>query len=309
MHPISDDVDPVRGENQDWRGTNFAMNEKPSPYRTIDFPEDRRDLPVINELNAHKHFMYALLEVDVTTVRTAIEVHRVETGELLSFTGYLAMCLARAVEEDKIVQAYMKGRKQLVVSDEVDVGLMVERRKGEKSILMGYVIRGANRKSYREIHEEIRAAQSDSVPDDGGMPSWFRMLLLLPWPLSAVSKALIQWTFRQDPASFTSMAGTVGITAVGMFGKGRGGWGVVPVIHNLALIVGGTIRKPAVVEGRIEPREMLDLTIAFDHDVIDGAPAARFAKRLVDLIQAGHGLEGLSGTPGCRAGPTTFRKT
>lgn len=285
------------------------MSEDSHAYQIVDFPQDRRDLPIISELNARKHFMYALLEVDVTAARAAIEAHRVETGELLSFSGYLALCLARAVAEDKRVQAYVKGSKHLLVCDDVDVGLMVERTKGEKSVLMGYVIRSANRKSYREIHVEIRAAQAEPVPENGGMPSWFRRLLLLPWPFSGISRALIQAAVRRDPTIFTSMAGTVGITSVGMFGKGKGGWGVVPVIHNLALIVGGTIRKPAVTDRGIEPREMLDMTIAFDHDVIDGAPAARFAKRLVDLIQDGYGLEDISACAGEAGVPAAVCET
>jgi pyruvate/2-oxoglutarate dehydrogenase complex dihydrolipoamide acyltransferase (E2) component len=44
------------------------------------------------------------------------------------------------------------------------------------------------------------------------------------------------------------------------------------------------------VEDRIEPREILNLTVAFDHDVVDGAPAARFVERLVDLIESEDGL-------------------
>jgi hypothetical protein len=48
------------------------------------------------------------------------------------------------------------------------------------------------------------------------------------------------------------------------------------------LIVGGFSRKPAVIDGRIEPRDMLDLTVAFDHDVVDGAGGAArgIARRL-----------------------------
>ena len=46
-----------------------------------------------------------------------------------------------------------------------------------------------------------------------------------------------------------------------------------------------------MVEGRIEPREILNLTVVFDHDVIDGAPAARFVRRLVELIESGSGLD------------------
>ena len=52
----------------------------------------------------------------------------------------------------------------------------------------------------------------------------------------------------------------------------------------------GIIRKPAIVDGRIEPRDMLCLTVGFDHDVVDGAPAARFVERLVALIESGYGL-------------------
>jgi hypothetical protein len=32
------------------------------------------------------------------------------------------------------------------------------------------------------------------------------------------------------------------------------------------------------------------LTVLFDHDIVDGAPAARFTRRLVELIESGYGL-------------------
>jgi len=86
------------------------------------------------------------------------------------------------------------------------------------------------------------------------------------------------------------MFATVGITAVGMFGKGLGGWGIAPTAHALELVVGSTAWKPTVVEGRIEPREILNLTVVFNHDVIDEAPAARFTRRFVELIESGYGL-------------------
>lgn len=267
------------------------MNEKSGTYHVIDFPTERRDMPGINELNAQKHFMYGLLEVDVTVAKQFIAATRAQTGENLSFTGYLTFCLARAVDENKAVQAYRKGHKQLVMFDNVDVGLMIERKSGENHTLTGYVIRGANHKTYREIHQEIRSVQAKPVPPNGGMPTWLRSALLLPWPLSAWFRALIRLALNRDPTIFTSMTGTVGISAVGMFGKGMSGWGIVPVIHVLDLLVGSTVWKPAVVEGRIEPRAILNLTVVFDHDVIDGAPATRFARRLVELIERGYGLD------------------
>ncbi|HXZ03819.1 MAG TPA: 2-oxo acid dehydrogenase subunit E2 [Ktedonobacteraceae bacterium] len=41
-------------------------------------------------------------------------------------------------------------------------------------------------------------------------------------------------------------------------------------------------------------RDYLSLTLSFNHDLIDGAPAARFTQRLEDLIENGYGLEGSS---------------
>ena len=86
---------------------------------------------------------------------------------------------------------------------------------------------------------------------------------------------------------------TVGLTAVGMFGKG-GGWAIPFGVHTLDIALGGIAEKPGVVDGRIEIREYLSLTISFDHDIIDGAPAARFAQRFKELIETGFGLDRLS---------------
>ena len=267
------------------------MNEKTGPYHVIDLPAERRMMPDLFDLSWRRHCMYGLLEVDVTIAKRFIDDCKAQTGEALSFTGYLAFCLARAVNEDKVVQAYLKGRKQLVVFDDVNVGLMVERKIGGERVLTGHVIRGANHKTYREIHQEIRAVQSKPVPPNGGMTSWFRSALLLPWPLSGWFKGLFRRVMRRDPTIPISMAGTVGVTAVGMFGKSLGGWGLAPTMHSLDLVVGSITCKPGVMDGRIEPREILNLTVAFDHDVIDGAPATRFVRRLVELIESGYGLD------------------
>ena len=267
------------------------MNDRTNQYQIVDLAPERRAMAAYQDLKAGRHNMYALLEVDVTVARKFIEDYEVTTGEQLSFTGYLISCLARAVDADKSVQAYRKGSKKLLLFDDVDVGFMVELKIGEKRFLTGRVIRAANRKTYREIHEEIRAVQSSPALADAEGVSWFRKAMLLPWPLCNLFKSFFRSALRRDPTIVTSMAGTVGISSVGMFGKGHAGWGIATGTHGLDLVVGGTARKLAEVEGRIEPREMLCLTIIFDHDIIDGAPAARFTRRLVELIESGYGLE------------------
>ena len=69
--------------------------------------------------------------------------------------------------------------------------------------------------------------------------------------------------------------GTVGVTAVGMFGSGMGKM-VHITLHTLSLGVWGMDSMPWNHEGKIVNREVVGLTIAMDHAIIDGAPAARF---------------------------------
>lgn len=267
------------------------MNNKLGPHHVVALSPERRLMMNALDMPRSNHNMYGLLEVDVTCAREFIARHKARTGETLSFTGFLALCLARAVDQDKSVQAVLKGRKQLVLFDDVDVGLMIEGKVGEKKVLTGHVIRGANHKTYREIHQEIRSVQSTTVSLNKEAPAWFRTAMLLPFPLSGLFKALVGMVLRGDPTISVSLLGTVGITSIGMFGEGHSGWGIFPTIQVLGLIVGTITRKPVVVQERIEPREILNLTVVFDHNVIDGAPAARFTQRLVELIESGYGLD------------------
>jgi pyruvate/2-oxoglutarate dehydrogenase complex dihydrolipoamide acyltransferase (E2) component len=81
------------------------------------------------------------------------------------------------------------------------------------------------------------------------------------------------------------LAGTLGVTSVGMFGRGPAR-AVALQVHTLDVVLGATDVRPCDVEGRIESRSMLAVTLMFDHDVVDGAPAARFASRLRELVES-----------------------
>jgi hypothetical protein len=87
------------------------------------------------------------------------------------------------------------------------------------------------------------------------------------------------WRMREYPQLQKKYWGTVVLTAVGMFGKGAG-WGIPISGDTLSIMLGGIAEKPGVVDGHIAIREYLSLTISFDHNIIDGAPAARFTERL-----------------------------
>ena len=80
--------------------------------------------------------------------------------------------------------------------------------------------------------------------------------------------------FQEDPWWLKQSIGTVGMTSVGMFGTGSG-WAIPFGVHTLEIALGGIAQKPGIVDGRIEIRDYLCLTMSVDHDIIDGAPALR----------------------------------
>ncbi len=260
------------------------MKQKHADYQVVPYPKIRRWMAAMFRSVQHKPMIHGLLEVDVTRARAHLREHKAITGESLSFTTFLIACLAKAVDEHKAVQACRKGSKQLILFEEVDVYTPIERDvAGQKQVLPS-IIRAANRKTVREIHREIRAAQVQDVTKD------LMRLQSLPTLLFKPYLWIFTWRGRTHPHLWKKNAGTVGITAVGMFGNGAG-WGI-PIAPPTALMVtvGGIAEKPGVVDGTIAIRNYLSLTVSFDHDMIDGAPAARFTERLKELIESGYGL-------------------
>ena len=135
------------------------MKQQHVDYQVVPYPKIRRWLAAAYRSVQHKPMIHGLLEVDVTSVRARLREHQANTGESLSFTAFLTACLAKAVEEHKAVQAVRKGRKHLILFDEVDVYTPIEREVDGQKQFITSIIRAANRKTVREIHQEIRAVQ------------------------------------------------------------------------------------------------------------------------------------------------------
>jgi len=261
------------------------MTNKSNAYQVIPFPAARHVIVDAGRLASRRHIIHGLLELDVTRPREITRQHKAQTGESLSFTGFIVTCLAQAIAANPAVQAYRTWRNRLVIFDDVDVVTPIEPHAG--GVAVPHVIRAANRKTFREIHDEIRAVQARPTrsAQTGG-------LIELAPRVPTLVRDVFYWGLRQNPHWSKAIQGTVIVTAVGMFGQGSG-WGIgfLPY-HTLGLTLAGISSKPGVVNGRIEIREYLQLTISVDHDVVDGAPAARFAQQLKERIERGDGLCG-----------------
>lgn len=265
----------------------MTMGEQQPGYEVVSFGRFQRHMIDWMSLMHRQHTVHALLEVDVTEARQMLHRHRAETGEPSSFTAFIVASLAKAIAEDRRMHAYRKGRRTLVLFDDVDVAVAVEREVEGDRVPVGMVVRCADKKAVPAIHREIRNAKTEAAPWSRAvrwLPSW----LLIP----AFLRRLLWRLFLSDPRRRKALAGTVVVTSVGMFGSGAA-WGIPLTLYTLCVTVGGIARKPWVArtrqqrDERIEVREVLAMTISVDHDVIDGAPAARFASRLKEIIEDG----------------------
>jgi pyruvate/2-oxoglutarate dehydrogenase complex dihydrolipoamide acyltransferase (E2) component len=268
-------------------------------FEKYNFPQFRN--PTIDTMiwGRQRHHIPILVEIDVTIARAAIHHQKAKMGQGISFTGWIVKCLAQAISTHKYVQALRQGKGQLVIFDDVDITIVIERiaDAGEK-LPMPYIIRKANEKTVAEIHAEIRAAQkslvgSGEVQLGASRTAWMtKIFTMLPQFL----RNLLFWQpLFHDPFLLKRTIGTVSVTAISMFGGGGMSWGIPIGIHPLLIAVGGIAKRPGVIDEQIVIREYVGMTIMFDHDVTDGAPVARFIGYLRELMESGYGLEEVGG--------------
>jgi len=260
-------------------------------YQISEFPKAR--IPTLDflALGDKYHYVKSLIEVDVTDGRQYITNHENKTGVKLSFTAWLLKCIGKAASEHQAVHSMMMGKKKIIQFDDVDVSITVEKSINGVKAPMPLVIRKTNEKNVLQIHEEIRDAQKEDINGASvlgentikgkmkfytSMPKFFRKFLI---------KRILK-----DPLKIKQLMGTIIVTSVGMFGKVHG-WPIPTTAHPLAFAVGGITKKTGIINDEIKIREYLTMTILFNHDVVDGAPAARFVSRLVELIENGFGLQ------------------
>lgn len=253
-------------------------------FERIPIPASRRFVTDFLRIARDRPSIVGLFDADVTEARRLIRDHRDAGGEPLSLTAFIAWTLARTVSMHPRVQAY-RHRGGLVVFADVDVTVMVETEEGGLSFPRAHVIRNAGGRSLADVHTEIRDLQSTTRERTARALTWARPFLVLP----AAVRHLVYRLYLRNPHRRKRLMGTVAVTAVGMHAEGSF-WGIAVPQHTLQLVVGGIGTRPAIVDGALTEREYLSMTLAVDHEVVDGAPAARFADDFKRRLEAADGL-------------------
>ncbi|WP_175986397.1 dihydrolipoamide acetyltransferase family protein [Microbacterium tenebrionis] len=101
----------------------------------------------------------------------------------------------------------------------------------------------------------------------------------------ADSIAALTQTARSGKTSPADLAGgTFSITNIGVFGIDAG-TPILPPGQSGILAVGAVRRMPWEHRGEIALRQVMTLSLSFDHRIVDGAEGARFVKDVADILE------------------------
>lgn len=165
----------------------------------------------------------------------------------LSFTEVLIKITAFVLKKNPMVNASLQG-DYIVLNSQVNIGIAVAVPNG----LMVPVIQEADQKG----------------------------LLALTMECKSLTKLAREGKLQPDQVS----TGTFTISNLGMFAVDA----FTPIINSpetAILGIGRINQKPVGIDGKIELRPMMTLSLSFDHRVIDGAPAAAFLTELKETLE------------------------
>jgi pyruvate dehydrogenase E2 component (dihydrolipoamide acetyltransferase) len=170
-------------------------------------------------------------------------------GPKLTVTAFALKAAAVALRQFEQFNATLDGASgQLILKRYYHVGVAVDTDRG----LLVPVVRDVDKKSIHELAQELNDLAERA---------------------------------RQKKVPVEEMrGGTFTITNLG----GIGGTGFSPIINYPEVAILGLARarlQPAVREGQVVPRLLLPLSLSYDHRVIDGADAARFTRRLAEMLE------------------------
>jgi pyruvate/2-oxoglutarate dehydrogenase complex dihydrolipoamide acyltransferase (E2) component len=260
-------------------------------FKEILYPRTRIATLDVCEIGRKKHHIKALLEFDVTKAREAIKNYRHISKCNISFTAWLVKTISKTIGEFQSSHAYLKNKRKAIIFDDIDISITDERTYEGALVPLPYVIRQTNKKNILEISKEIFEAKNQEVSKEdivlGQTKSKFSTNLYYSFP--GFLRRFIWRYFLMTPKVAKKNMGSVIITSIGMMGRVNG-WFIHTSVHPLSFGVGSIIKKPVVIGDKIEIREILNMTILMDHDVMDGAPMARFITKLSKNIETGLGL-------------------
>ena len=232
--------------------------------------------------------IYGSMDVDATAALAFLAERR---GQMrITITHLVARAVALALRDQPELNGKVRFWGRLERRQTIDVFVTVA-TEGNRD-LSGVRVDRADEKSLGELAREVadRAAKIRRG-DDASYRRSKRALKQLPWwlarPATWLSDVLVN-ELHVDLAAQgmpSDPFGSAIVTSVGMFGIDSAFAPFVPLARCPMLILVPEVRpRPWAVGDRVEVRPVLRICATFDHRLIDGAAAGRFAARLGELF-------------------------
>ena len=204
------------------------------------------------ELVALRERLLALSSRPFDTPAATQDKRRIEGKERMSdlkitYTDLLVQIVATALKRHPMLNATLVD-EEIHLHEAVHMGIAVDTERG----LIVPVLRDADKKGLAAIAQE--------------------------------SRDLVERAHQNRLSPDEMRGGTFTLTNLGMYGIDA----FTPLINppeTAVLGVGRIVAKPVVHKGEIVVRQMVALSLSFDHRVVDGGPAARFLQEVKDLVE------------------------
>lgn len=134
------------------------------------------------------------------------------------------------------------------------------------------------------IYEDINIGIATATDEGLIVPTIYNSNKLSILEIAKKRTELIEKARQHKLALNEISNGTFTISNLGMLGV-RTFTAIINPPQGAILTVGEVYTAPAFVEGKIEPKSYMEVAIAVDHRIIDGAVAAMFLQRFVELIE------------------------
>lgn len=224
-------------------------------------------------------------EVDLTAVD---RLRRSQPeGERIPYNAYLTRAVARAMREfpyaNRMIAprwlSFMR-RARTVQFESVDIGFAVERELPDSPpIAFVDIIRDADTLSLEEITGWLKQLRTADLDNNSQWRSFYRIITTLPRHLASF---LIGLPVRSTDLWRKYRGGPVLISCPAKYGVD-----MVATTWSwpLGVSIGMVRERPIVRAGEIVVAPTAMLTLVFDRRVMAGAQAARFFKRLTELME------------------------
>ena len=259
-------------------------------YKVQKFPHTRIATIDVCEIGRRKHHVTGLIELDVTESRKKIRAFNKQNSDKISFIAWILSVIASTIREYETVASYLSGKRKRIIFKDINISMALEKEMNGQKVPIPLIIEAADEKKMEIITAQIRDAKNKPLTTNDIVLQkrtgrFEKIYYILP---GFVRRGI--WTYLlKHPRVVYNKMGNVAVTALGMMGRVNG-WFIPISVHPVCFGIGSVVKKPMVINDKIEIREMLSLSVLLNHDVVDGAPMVRFISQLSHNVENGMNL-------------------